>query len=305
MLVTGASGFVGRQVVRELRAHGHTVVALDRRCGEMPGVTALEGDLADPSLRQRALAGCDAVIHLATVPGGAAETDPGLAWTVNVDTAASLMQAASEERNGMRFVSASSIAVFGDALPCLVDDHTPPRPTMLYGAHKAMMETWLAGLSRRGALQGLSLRLPGIVARPEAGPGFKSAFLSDIFHAARRNCGFTAPVSADATSWIMSVGQAARNLCHAIELPWQHEEPFLATLPATRIRMATLGAELGQQTGRSAEWITYMPDDALEATFGRLPELDASWAISRGFAADESAADLVSDTLLQVARDAQ
>ncbi len=98
----------------------------------------------------RSTAGCDAIVHLATVPGGAAESDPALAWRVNVDATRTLFDAAARASTPIRLVFASSIAVFGDHLPTPLDEDTPVAPSMLYGAHKAMMETWLATLGRRG-----------------------------------------------------------------------------------------------------------------------------------------------------------
>ena len=70
-------------------------------------------------------------------------------------------------------------AAFGEPFPASVDDSTPLRPKSFYGAHKALMEQWLATLSRRGELDAISLRLSGVVARPRGPSGMKSAFLSD------------------------------------------------------------------------------------------------------------------------------
>ena len=116
------------------------------------------------------------------------------------------------------------------ALPALVDDITPLRPQLVYGAHKAMTEQWLATLSRRGALDALSLRLPGIVARPPGPSGMKSAFMSDVFHALRVGKPFTSPVAADATMWLMSVETVVAALLHALTL----DAPLPDARPARR-----------------------------------------------------------------------
>lgn len=290
IIITGGGGFVGRALASEL-AGRHELVLVDARLGGQPGI---EGDLCDPATLERAFAGgCDAVIHLATVPGGAAEQDPLAAKRVNLDATMALVDAAARAGQRPRFLFASSIAVFGDPLPPLVDDTTPLAPRMLYGAHKAMMEQWLATQTRRGAISALSLRLPGIVARPRAPSGMKSAFMSDVFHALKRGEAIVLPVSASATMWLMSVAQVARNLTHALEIDAQGS----LTLPARRLSMDELVGALLAATGASQELVTYNPDSAMELAFGRQPALSTPTAAGLGFAADRDLTALVESAL--------
>ena len=79
ILVTGAAGFIGRHVLAELLARGHDVRALDSLRADVhrdpggwappTGVEALVGDVRDPALVGRAVAGVEAVIHLAAKVG--------------------------------------------------------------------------------------------------------------------------------------------------------------------------------------------------------------------------------------------
>jgi len=220
VLVTGAGGFVGREVCRLLLGQGHVVVATDRlAAGLVPGMEAVAGDLADPAVRAQALSGgCDALIHLATVPGGAAEADPTASRRVNLDAMYDLLLEASAVNPGLRVVFASSIAVFADPLPDRVDDQTPIAPRLIYGGHKAMMEQAVAMFSHRGAIDGVTIRLPGILARPAGASGMKSAFLSDLFHALKVGAPFTCPVSAAGTVWAQSLACCADNVVHALTL---------------------------------------------------------------------------------------
>lgn len=287
VIVTGAAGFVGRALTARLRRDGHQVVGVD-----VAGGADATGDIADPRFVADLLAdGCDALVHLATVPGGAAEDDPAAAKRVNLDATMALAAAATGRCR--RFVFASSIAVFGDPLPDAVDDATPPAPRLIYGAHKAMAEMWLATLARRGDLSSLALRLPGLVARPPGPSGMKSAFMSDVFHAlaGRRPC--VMPVSAAATMWLMSVECAAANLAHALTVM----ATGAVTLPALRVTMGDLAAEIARQAGADPALVTCDPDPTLQSGFGTQPALATPAADRLGFAHDGTLADLVTKGL--------
>jgi nucleoside-diphosphate-sugar epimerase len=294
VIVTGAAGFVGRSLVARLRQN-HDVVATDRRLP--PNIDGIAGDLSEPGFAERLVAGgCQALIHLATIPGGAAEQDPDLAWRVNVDATRRLVDAVVAGGPGARFVYASSIAVFGEPLPTAIDDESEIAPRLLYGGHKAVAESWLATQSRRGALDAISLRLPGIVARPRDGAGLKSAFMSDLFHSIAAGEPFTLPVSGAATVWLMSVRCCARNLAHGILAEGQMPDSRALTLPAIRTTMAELVASIGRHTGRVPQ-IDYAPDEALEAAFGRLPLLTTRVADALGFVHDGDLDTLVANAL--------
>ena len=114
-LVTGTSGFVGSAVARRLVAEGHDIRVLvrptsDRRNLAGLDVEIVEGDLAQPETLKPAVAGCDAVFHVAAdyrlwVPDGGASM-----YRANVDGTRDLIRAASEAGAG-RFVYTSSVAV--------------------------------------------------------------------------------------------------------------------------------------------------------------------------------------------------
>ncbi len=290
VVVTGASGFIGRALVDRLRTLGHDVVATDRE-----GVGMMVGDLRDPALLERIFAKpVNAVVHLATIPGGAAEVDPALAWDVNVEASRALVDTAARYRP--RVVFASSIAVFGDPLPAHADDAMPVMPQMLYGAHKVIMEEWIACQSRRGSMNGISLRLPGVVARPPATSGMISAFISDVFHAFRGGKAIDLPVSAQATLWLLSRSAAVEALVHAVLLA----EPRVGervTLPALRITMGDLIGALAAATGRDAGLARFRPNERIEAVFGALPPLATARGDTLGFRHDGSTKALVAHVL--------
>lgn len=300
IVVTGAGGFVGRELVRRLVGAGHGVTGLDTMPAQLPEPARLiVGDIGDAAVRARALAtGCDALVHLATVPGGAAEADPALSRRINVDAMYDLLQEAAAANPGLRVVYASSIAVFGDPLPARVDDFTPLSPKMVYGGHKAMMEHAVALFSNRGAIDGVTVRLSGILARPKGPSGLKSAFMSNLFHALRAGEAFVCPVSASGTIWAQSVRRCVDNLVHALGV----DSALLplgraVTLPALRLAMGDLATEIARQCGVSPDLVSYRPDPALEAAFAAQPPLATPAADRAGFAHDGDAATLVANAL--------
>jgi nucleoside-diphosphate-sugar epimerase len=76
ILVTGAAGLIGREIVTSLVAAGHQVVATDRvQVDAPPSVTTVIGDLTSADFIAQLDFACDAVIHLGSVPGPLHDTD--------------------------------------------------------------------------------------------------------------------------------------------------------------------------------------------------------------------------------------
>jgi len=108
VLVTGASGMLGGATARALLAAGHDVRTFQRRPSGVPGAQDVRGDLTDPAAVDAAVAGCDAVVHLAakvTITGPEAEFR-----RVNVDGTRTLLDAA-RAAGVRRFVQVSSPSV--------------------------------------------------------------------------------------------------------------------------------------------------------------------------------------------------
>ncbi|MFT3821494.1 MAG: NAD-dependent epimerase/dehydratase family protein [Rubrivivax sp.] len=308
VVVTGAAGFVGRELVRRLVQGEPTLpltalVAMDQRLDPSrdpwladPRVQGLEGDFADPALLDRAFDPLpQIVIHLASVPGSLAEHEPELGLRVNLHGAFSfLLRLAAAGQRGVvpRVVFASSVAVYGPLGDQPVDESRAPCPELSYGAHKLMTEILLADLSRRGALDAISLRLPGIVARPPSPTGHGSAFMSDLFHAVAAGAPSVCPVGADATCWWMSLATCIDNFLHAATLP-------ATTLPTRRVvQLPVLSARVRDVVAAiesvhvSKARLHYAPDPAIERHFGRYPSLLTPAARALGFVDDATLVDL-------------
>lgn len=299
-VVTGADGFVGQALARRMAAEGYagTVRLVDRAPPPAAGgaFESVAADLVDPADLRRAIAGADRIVHLAALAGGAAEADPEQSRALNLDLPLALM--AALRGSDTRLVLAGSIAVFGAPLPEEVDDATAPAPAMTYGAHKRMIEIAAADAVRRGDIDAVVVRLPGIVARPGPARGLKSAFLNELFWAVRDRRSLVLPVRPDATSWLMSADCCARNLLHALAVTAR--VPVL-TLPALRVRIDRLVGEIARQCGTDAAGIGYAPEPAIQAQFGAYPALRTPAADALGFRHDGDLAGLVRAALGEAA----
>ena len=312
VIVTGAGGFVGSALVerlasaRQLSASGPKIaelVAVDSVLSADldPSVRKVEGDFGSAAvLDQITAAPSDIVFHLAAVPGGAAARNYQLGWSVNVEALVRLFGAFARQQTPARIVFASSIGVFGVPLPeDKVDDETLALPTMSYGAQKLIGETVLADFSRRGLIDGIAPRLPGIIARPRQAGGHMSAYMSNILHALAAGEAFTCPVSRSAQSWYMSRERCIDNLLHAAEIPGGDlgtRRSF--NLPALRLSMDQLvdgaAAHFGEQV---RDLVSYEPDADLEAQFGAYPPIETPIADRLGFTNDADAERLVARAL--------
>ena len=300
ILVTGAAGFIGRALTTALLGNPTNAAARIVLLDAVPAghadarIEAIEGDLADPHTISAAIGGgVDVVYHLAAVVGAAAEADYALARRVNVDAALTLFEQLRDSAGCCRVVNASSIAVFGEPPPPSVDDHTVPRPTMTYGAQKRMMEIALAQFSARGWLDGLSLRLPAIVAKPVL-PGVKAVFLNQLFHAFAAGENMTMPVSPNGTAWLLSTDACIAALLHAGQLPSAAiGQDRTLTLPALRVTMRELIDALARRHANAGTRIDFEPDARLEAQFASQPPLTTATANRLGFRHDGDIDQLV------------
>ncbi|MBG7619470.1 NAD-dependent epimerase/dehydratase family protein [Herbaspirillum sp. AP02] len=308
VLVTGAGGFIGATLMQLLQQVGQIgtqritqLAAMDRQLPPWSDeIVCIEGELQDAAVQERiARFGADLCFHLAAVPGGAAEADPALSRRVNLDATLDLFEvlAARPAAAAPVVVYASTIAVYG-TLPDPVSPSTPTRPALVYGAHKRACEILLADATRRGRLDGRSLRLPGIVARPRVASGLVSAFMSELLHGLAGGASVTLPVGPRATAWWMSAQCCAENLLHAASM-----DPTLDTeghrercwpLPVLRLSMGELVQTLSTLYGVDGRALVhYAPQEEVEAVFGRYPVLDDRIARQLGLRDDGDAETLV------------
>jgi nucleoside-diphosphate-sugar epimerase len=149
VLVTGGAGYVGAVLVPKLLAAGYGVTVLDlflygddvldRVAGD-PKLRLIKGDLRHLPTVEAALAGCDAVIHLACISNDPSfELDPELGKSINLDAFRPLVRAAKTARV-RRFIYASSSSVYGVKEGVSVTEDLALDPLTDYSRFKAVCE---------------------------------------------------------------------------------------------------------------------------------------------------------------------
>jgi dihydroflavonol-4-reductase len=172
VLVTGASGFIGSAVVRELVLRGHAVRALVRAQSRTENLESLDveralGDVLDRASVVRALSGCDAVVHTAGVVHFRPDDQERL-FAVNARSVEIVLGAALEARVERAVLTSSTAVLGGTARPQVMNEASPSNAEALgiaYFVAKARGE--------RAALDAFRRGLPVVVVRPSfvLGPG--------------------------------------------------------------------------------------------------------------------------------------
>jgi UDP-glucose 4-epimerase len=169
ILITGGCGFVGSNLIESLRRRpGLTIRVLDnestasRRDIDAFEVEFLAGDIRDRATVERAMAGIDAVVHLA------ADTrvidsieDPGHNFDANVVGSFNLLMAARAA--GVRsFIAASTGGAIMGRTPPPYHEGKVPRPISPYGASKLALEAYLSAFSGAYGMHCLALRFSNV-----------------------------------------------------------------------------------------------------------------------------------------------
>jgi len=182
VVITGGAGFLGRRLASRLLERG-TLTDARGKLREIsrlslldvvpatlrpdPRLVSIAGDLADPAVIENAVTReTDTVFHLAAVVSGQAEANFDIGMRVNLDATRLLLERCRTLAAPPKFVFTSSLAVYGGPLPDPVQDDSPVTPQASYGAQKLIDEYLVYDMTRKGFIDGRSLRLPTITVRP-------------------------------------------------------------------------------------------------------------------------------------------
>jgi len=235
VVITGGAGFLGSLLARAILERGaltdsrgqtrpiRELVLVDvvapATAGD-PRVRAIVGSLADRAVVDAVISSqTDSVFHLAAVVSGQAEAEFDVGMRVNVDATRNLLERCRACAVPPKFVFASSLAVFGGTLPDPVPDDAPVTPQTSYGTQKAIAELLVSDMSRKGFIDGRSLRLPTIVVRPGKPNKAASSFASGIIREPLANVATTCPVAPTTALWLQSPRAVIANFIIGHEVP--------------------------------------------------------------------------------------
>jgi UDP-glucose 4-epimerase len=190
ILVTGAAGFIGSHVCERLRASGHVVVGIDDlSTGSAANLEGLDvrfvmGSILDPGALADAIAGVDAVVHLAAVPSVPRSiVDPIASHEANATGTLRVLQAARNLDDPLVIVASSS-SVYG-ANPTLPKrEDLVPQPLSPYAVSKLATEQYAMAWQHSYGMRTLAFRFFNVFG-PRQAPGHAYAAVIPAFtHAA-------------------------------------------------------------------------------------------------------------------------
>ncbi len=315
VVITGGAGFIGRKLAQRILARG----TLTGASGQAEAVTdlvlfdavappdeeltdqrvrAVTGDITDAGLVAEVIdIHTDSVFHLAAVVSAGAEAEFDLGYQVNLDGTHNVLEAARAADGTPRVVFASSLAVYGGAVPDTVVDETPITPETSYGAQKVIGEFLITDYSRKGYIDGRAMRLPTIVVRPGKPNKAASGFASGIIREPLNGVDMVCPVTPESRMAIMSPRTVVECFMHMHELDSTRLGASRAILlSGFSVSMGDAAAAVqAVETNRTRGRITFEVDPQIQAIVDGWPKTTSSaQAADLGFPSDSNIGEVIS-----------
>ena len=229
------------------------------------------------------------IFHLASVVSAGAEADFDLGWRVNLEGTRTLLELSRKCAKPPRVMFTSSVAAVGGDLPEVLDDSTTPNPQTSYGAQKVCCEYLVTDYTRKGFIDGRSLRLPTIVVRPGKPNLAASSFASGVLREPLNGVVSECPVSLDTGVWLLSPGRCVESFIHAHETPsslWGMSR--VLNLPGITVPVSEMVEAMRRVAGdAAAKRVVYKPDERIQKIVAGWPvKFRTPRALAMGFKAD-------------------
>jgi len=308
ILILGGGGFLGRRLAKELINNGGLTqgalihitlvdIAFPEEIPQDSRLECIEADFSEEGpikniLQQQP----DIIFHLAAIVSGEAEKNLDQGMKINLHASLQLLELCRKLVIHPRIVFASSCAVFGGDVTKVIFDETSPMPLSSYGTQKAVVELLINDYSRKGFIDGRSLRLPTITVRPGKPNAATSSFVSSIIREPLQGESATYPVPSETEVWIQSPKCVIQNLIHAANI----DEKILGynriiNLPGLTTSIREMINSLEEITNPEiTKFISYKPDEFLKSiVLTWPPRFDTRRANKLGFVSDKSPEEII------------
>lgn len=140
ILITGITGFIGRNLAEYLLQNGYEVYGIDRAGNGVEGVRVYKCDILNPKGMEKAAKDIDVIVHLAALSfPPKASLNPFLAYDTNFIGTYNMLKVFKKNKCE-KFVFASSAKVYGTPSYLPINEDHPLRPSTVYGRSKMLAE---------------------------------------------------------------------------------------------------------------------------------------------------------------------
>ncbi|ORY88974.1 hypothetical protein BCR35DRAFT_288247 [Leucosporidium creatinivorum] len=312
ILITGAGGYVGAETAKLLLElyPGVKLVLCDLKAPQSLGdrTETRAGDLCNAKVAEQLIGDeVDAILAFQGIMSGQSEANHALGYAVNIDSHKNLLEAAKKvfETKGKKitFVHISGLAVFGGERckpEAFVDPMTTPLfPETSYGTAKAIAELYLNDYSRKGYVDGRTLRLPTVAIRAGAPSSAASSFISGIIREPLQGLPAVCPVATGPNDpamdtvpiYLSRASTVFRNIVHALVMPAEKFPSYSRTVgvPGITVTPRQIVEALEKVGGKQAlDLVTYEKDPKVIHIMQSWPgAFDNTVALGLGFVQDD------------------
>ncbi|WVQ82275.1 hypothetical protein IAT38_004403 [Cryptococcus sp. DSM 104549] len=321
VLVTGAGGFVGQQLVQLLLKLFPSVKLITTDIVEPPNhgvtdskrLTCIKADLGKIDEVKALFEGetIGGVFALHGIMSGGAEANFPLGYAVNVDSNLNVLRTTHEHSLKLPadaprpvYVFVSSLAVYGGP-KCRPQDYVVPKDTPIvpgssYGVQKTIVELYVYDYGRKGYLNTRSVRLPTVAIRPGVPSTAASSFVSGLIREPLQDLEAICPIASsiddpildDMPTWLSRTKTVVRNIAYAMCMPeenFKEGESRSINIPGIKVTPRQIIEALIEHGGQEKfKLIKFQKDQAvINICKTWAGEYDNSDFLAMGFEADD------------------